>query len=117
MPTRERLPVLPRDLERVLPRVELRAPAVVTSRVPFVVTVDVQPLSPGRPISVSVEEKWGAGPASTLGRIEVAAIEGDTAFASFQLALRERGTVLLLATAYDDAGSHFHPDGAVVEVL
>ena len=99
------------------PSIVLRAPAVVTSRVPFVVTVDVQPVATRRPISVAVEEKRGAGPASTLGRLEVTALEGDTAFASFQLALRERGTVLLLATAHDHTGSHFHPDGVVVEVL
>ncbi|APR76176.1 Hypothetical protein A7982_01523 [Minicystis rosea] len=95
----------------------LRAPPAVTSRVPFVVTVDVRPVIPGQRISVLLEEKRGEGPATPAVQAEIAATSGDTAFGSFPIALRERGTVLLLATAEDESGGHFHPDGAVVEVI
>lgn len=90
----------------------------VTSGLHFVVTVDVQSVTPGRRVSVALEEKRGEGPARLLQTTETPPIEGGrTAFISFQLALQQRGTVLLFATAQDDAGVHYHPDGTVVEVL
>jgi hypothetical protein len=94
----------------------LRAPAVVTSRVPFVVTADVTPVPHGSRITVELWDRARESSPGALQSVEVVA-QGDTAFASFKLALHERGSVLLLATAHDGAGAHAKPDGAVVEVL
>jgi len=102
--------------EPVTTSVVLRAPAAVTSRVPFVITADVKPVTPGSRVSVALWDRRREGLQGALQSVDVVA-DGDTAFASFQLALSERGTVLLLATAHDDAGVHFQPDGVIVEVL
>lgn len=95
----------------------LRAPPAVTSRVPFVVTVDVRPVSPGRRVTVSLTQKRGEDAATPLDSIELTHARGDTVFASFQVTLRERGSALLLATAHDDAGGRFQPDCVAIEVL
>jgi hypothetical protein len=95
----------------------LRAPRAVTSRVPFVVTVDVEPVSPGRRVVVSVEQTRGDEPKSLLASTEISHAVGQTVYASFQITLRERGPVLLVATAHDDGGAEFPPDSAVIDVL
>jgi hypothetical protein len=96
--------------------VVLEAPAAVTCRVPFVVTADVTPVPHASRVTVTLWDRARDGSPGALQSVEVVA-QGDTAFASFQLALPERGSVLLLATAHDGAGAPARPDGVVVEVL
>lgn len=97
--------------------IELVAPAAVTCRVPFIVSVEVRGVTPGRRITVVIEQKPGDGPARALKPPASVVAESDSAFVSFQLALNDRGTALLLATASDDTGASFHPDVVVVEVV
>jgi hypothetical protein len=97
--------------------IELFAPAAVTSRVPFVVSIEVRGVVSGRTITVTLEHKASEGPARPLKAAPVPATGSNVVFASFQVSLHDRGTVVLMATAVDDAGAAFHPDCAVIEVV
>lgn len=105
------------EMERVTSNIKVVAPAAVTGRVSFVVSVELRNVVPGRRITVTLEQKGADGRMRALGSPLVVVAEGDGAFVSFQVSLHERGTALLLATARDDAGATIHPDGAVVEVV
>jgi hypothetical protein len=97
--------------------IEILAPVAVTHRIPFVVSVELRDVTPGRRITVTLERKSAEGRVHGSQSAELSMIDGDIAFTSFQVSLPERGSALLLATARDDSGGHFHPNGVVIEVL
>lgn len=97
-------------------KLDLRAPYAVRIDQDVVLDVSIEGARAGSLVTVEVQQQKGTAPQAPTQAQVVRAHADGTCSASFTFKFAAKGTVTLLATAYDKVGTYFDPNAESLEV-